>query len=85
MWWYIPEVPELEKLRQEDLTLVLHSEIVSQKGGGGKRRREGGRKKRREREREGKMVGGRREGERGSCTSKHQCKINIKSRCSFLG
>lgn len=30
MWWHTPGVPELEQLRQEDLTLVLHSEIMSQ-------------------------------------------------------
>lgn len=30
MWWHTPRVPELEQLRQEDLTLVLHSEIMSQ-------------------------------------------------------
>lgn len=30
MWWHTPGVPELEQLRQDDLTLVLHSEIMSQ-------------------------------------------------------
>lgn len=30
MWWHTPGVPELEQLRQDDLMLVLHSEIMSQ-------------------------------------------------------